>query len=299
MTRSFFRRQPRRAPPPPAAHAAPQEVHPRVVEQIGVARERVGRRIGQLKSLTEHEVLACGRVLSGIVDNVRGLIDETGRDVAASLARSDAATTRFIGEMQDDIRAQEEAVGHMLALADGMQQAIDAIEGLSHYSNILSINARIEAARIGEQGAGFAVIADHTRELSRTIREAAQRVSGAIGAVREGLPPVSARASAMQQRTRAYIELVGEQMKSASAQSATGAAGHRGLEEVMRLSNEALSHLQFHDPLTQGLAAIDGEIATAEARVRRVLGGELELEALSPEPQDAAQGPAPGKITLF
>lgn len=299
MTRLFFRREERAGAALPAALPAPEAAHPRVVEQIGMARERVGRRIDALKSLTEHEVLACGRVLSGIVDNVRGLIDETERGVAASLARSDAATTRFIGEMHDDIRAQEEAVGRMLALADGMQQAIDAIEGLSHYSNILSINARIEAARIGEQGAGFAVIADHTRELSRTIREAAQRVSGAIGAVREGLPPVSARASAMQQRTRAYIELVGAQMKSASERSSTGSAGHRGLEEVMRLSNEALSHLQFHDPLTQGLAAIDRELATAEARVRRVLEGELELEALSPEPQAASQGPAPGKITLF
>lgn len=273
--------------------------HPRALAEIGAGRERVHARVEALQSLTEREVLACGRVLSSIVDNVRTAIEHTERNVAASLADSDATTARFIGEMQGDIQAQETAVGQMLALADGMKEAIEAINGLSHYSNILSMNARIEAARIGHHGAGFAVIADHTRELSKTIREAAERVSKAIEAVRAGLPPVSERATAMQERTRSFIGVVSEQMKSASHRTATGGAGERGLEEVMRLSNEALSHLQFHDPLAQGLANIEGDLGAVESRVRRVLGGETELEALPHENAVQANAPAPGKITLF
>jgi methyl-accepting chemotaxis protein len=215
------------------------------------------------------------------------------------MARSDEVTSRFIGEMQQDIGAQEAAVQQVLALAEGMQDAIDAIDGLSHYSNVLSINARIEAARIGERGAGFAVIADHTRELSRTIREAAARVSEAIVAVRQGLPPVSERASTMQSRTRAFIGVVGEQMKSASLQAATGSAGNRRLEAVIKLSNEALSHLQFHDPLTQSLVAIDRDIGLVEDRVGRVLDGEVALEEVAADPAPASGQPPPGKITLF
>jgi len=273
--------------------------HVRALAEIGAGRRRVHARIESLQSLTEHEVLACGQVLSSIVDNVRRLIQDTEESVAASLADSDAATARFIGEMQGDIQAQEAAVGEVLSLADGMQEAIDAINGLSHYSNILSMNARIEAARIGHHGAGFAVIADHTRDLSRTIREAAERVSKAIESVRAGLPPVSERATAMQERTRAFIGVVSEQMKSASRQAATAGAGDRGLEEVVRLSNEALSHLQFQDPVTQGLAAIDQDLAATESRVRRVLDGETQLEALPQEARAPAGVPAPGKITLF
>jgi hypothetical protein len=67
----------------------------------------------------------------------------------------------------------------------------------------------------------------------------------------------------------------------------------------MHLSNEALSHLQFHDPLTQGLAALDGDLGAVESRVRRVLGGETELEALPHDEAAQAGTPAPGKITLF
>jgi methyl-accepting chemotaxis protein len=299
MTRSFFpRRREASAPAPDAVPSNGGAVHPRALAEIDAGRRRVRRRIESLQSLTEHEVLACGQVLSSIVDNVRSLILDTERTVSASLADSDATTARFIGEMQGDIQAQEAAVCHVLELADGMQEAIEAINGLSHYSNILSMNARIEAARIGHHGAGFAVIADHTRELSKTIREAAERVSKSIEAVRAGLPPVSERATSMQQRTRTFITDVSEQMKSASRQAA-GGAGERGLEEVVRLSNEALSHLQFHDPVTQGLAGIGGDLDTIESRVRRVLGGETELEALPQETAPPAGVPAAGKITLF
>jgi len=87
-------------------------------------------------------------------------------------------------------------------------------------------------------------------------------------------------------------------MRSASRKAADGSAGNRGLEEVVRLSNEALSHLQFQDSLTQGLAAIDSEAGAIESRVQRVLDGETNLEAL-PEQPAAAGTPAPGKITLF
>jgi methyl-accepting chemotaxis protein len=277
------------------AHAA----HPRAMTEIAHGRQRVAHRVEELKALTEEEILACGQVLAGIVDNVRGLIAETDRTVTQSMARSDEVTARFIGEMQQDISAQEEAVERVLALADGMQDAIEAINGLSHYSNVLSINARIEAARIGERGAGFAVIADHTRELSKTIREAAARVSAAIVSVRQGLPPVSERAAAMQGRTRTFIGVVGEQMRSASLLAATGSAGSRGLDEVMKLSNEALSHLQFQDPLAQALSGIDRDLGVVESRVARVLDGEVELEAIADERAPAAGRPAPGEITLF
>lgn len=297
MSRLPFLRAPAAPGAAVPAHDTPS-THPRAIAEIGAGRRRVRSRVEALQSLTEQEVLACGRVLSSIVDNVRGLIESTERSVAASLADSDATTARFIGEMQGDIQAQETAVANVLALADGMKEAIEAINGLSHYSNILSMNARIEAARIGHHGAGFAVIADHTRELSKTIREAAERVSKAIEAVRAGLPPVSERATAMQERTRSFITVVSDQMKSASRQAAAG-AGDRGLEDVVRLSNEALSHLQFHDPLTQGLAGIEGDLGAMESRVRRVLDGETDLEALPQEHAASAGAPAPGKITLF
>jgi methyl-accepting chemotaxis protein len=300
MMASLFRSRAKPAAPGESlVAAAPGATHPRAMAEIARGRQRIAARVGSLETLAEEEILACGKVLAQIVDNVRELIVETDGTVARAMARSDEVTARFIGEMQQDVGAQEQAVQQVLELAVSMQDAIEAINGLSQYSNVLSINARVEAARLGEQGAGFAVIADHTRQLSRTISEAAARVSHAITAVRAGLPPVSERASAMQARTREFIGVVGEQMKSASLQAATGSAGNRRLEEVVKLTNQALSHLQFHDPLAQSLAAINRDLGRVEDRVGRVLGGETVLEEAATDPAPSSGQPPPGKITLF
>lgn len=271
----------------------------RIMAEIAGGRQRVAERVDELKALSERETLACGNVLSSIVENVRGLISETDRTVTQAKARSDAATSRFIDGMQQDAGSQAAAVAEVLRLADGVEEAIRSINGLTQYSNLLAINARIEAARIGEQGRGFAVIAQHMRDLSVTIRESADKVSAAIGAVREGLPPVGARATSMQERTRAFVDEVAAQVKLASLQTDRSAdqAAHSRLDAVIELSNQALSHLQFQDPLVQNLSAIDRDIAQIEGRVRRVLRGE-DLETLDDDPSSGAQ-PAPGKITLF
>jgi methyl-accepting chemotaxis protein len=289
------RRQPQ-APVPAPARGIDDA---RVLREIAEGRQRVAGRVDELKSLSERETLACGNVLSSIVDNVRGLISETDRTVAQAKARSDAATSRFVEGMQQDAGSQAAAVAEVLRLADGVEEAIRSINGLTQYSNLLAINARIEAARIGEQGRGFAVIAQHMRDLSITIRESADKVSAAIGAVRQGLPPVGARATSMQERTRTFVDEVAAQVKSASLQTERSAdqAAHGRLDAVIELSNQALSHLQFQDPLVQNLSSINGDIAQVEGRVRRVLRGE-DLEALADDSSSGAQ-PAPGKITLF
>jgi methyl-accepting chemotaxis protein len=284
------------APPASGAH---EETHPRALAELAHGNGRIARRLESLRALTEREILGCGRVLSTIVENVRDLIAENERSVSESTSRSREVTARFVAEIQGDVNAQEAAVKRLLEVADGMAGAIEAISGLSHYSNILSINARIEAARIGAAGGGFAVIADHTRDLSKTIQEAAARVSTAIDAVRQGLPSVTQRAVVIQDRTRAFIEIVDDQVQSASLQAATGATGTRGLSAVINLSNQALSHLQFHDPLVQQLAAIDRDLEVVSDRVSRTLGGEVLPEAPAEADASAQARPAPGAITLF
>ena len=112
--------EPRQAPQAPARRIDDALV----MTEIALGRERVAGRVEELKSLSERETLACGNVLSSIVDNVRGLISETDRTVAAAKARSDAATSRFIEGMQQDASTQAAAVTEVLRLADGVEEAI-------------------------------------------------------------------------------------------------------------------------------------------------------------------------------
>jgi hypothetical protein len=301
----WFRGQPPPAPVHPAATAvapAPVTVAPetraRVLEEIDGGKTRVSREIGDLKRLSERAALACGHLLSGIVDTVRHLIGEADRAATESRARFSELTSRFVGEMQDDIRAQQTAVDEVLRLADGIEGAVDAINSLTLSSHMLAINASIEAARLGPHGRGVAVIAGQMREMSHTVRVTAETVRASIDAVRAGLPPVRERAACMHERTRTFIEVVAEQMKLASLQADADVRGNGRLDTVIEMSNKALSHLQFQDPFAQRLSSIDGDLDVLEARVRRVLDG-IALEPLAAGDPPRGDAPPAGEVRLF
>ena len=278
---------------------AVEAVAARVMAEIVEGKDRVATRVEELKALTKREILACGGVLSSIVDHVRGLVAETDRTVAASLARSERLTSRFVTEMQDDILAQETAVNQVLLLADGIEDAIDAINGLAQSSHMLAINARIEAARLGGHGRGVAVIADQMREMSKTVRETADRVRSSIAAVRQGLPPVRERATAMHDRTRSFIDVIAEEVRAASLQTDATSAGSGRLDAVIELSNTALSHLQFQDVLVKKLESIDRGLDAVERRVSRVLDGHVEHEPIDDDRLPRGLEPAAGEVVLF
>ncbi len=270
----------------------------RILNLITESNDRISNRIKETQSLSEREILACGSVLSSIVDEAKHLAEETNQAVAASMARSEEITLRFVKGMREDILAQENAVQNVLDLASRIEEAIVAINDLTMSSKVLAINARIEAARLGAQGRGFAVIAGSLGELSSVIRAASDKVGSAINAVREGLPSVRARAASMNQRTTVFADEVAEQVKSASMQT-DGNRSHHRLAALRELSNQGLSHLQFQDPAAQKLESIIAELEASKERVRLSLSGQFVETTREPDPVIDDGQPNSGEIMLF
>lgn len=205
----------------------------------------------------ETETAAMTAAFDAMVEAVQRVADGMGNVAAASARAAGAATTSAtvmeralttIGRMETAVQEAARQSHDLHALADRVDDILQSITGIAAQTNMLALNASIEAARAGDRGRGFAVVADEIRVLA----------DGAARAVRE--------ASETATRMRGGIKHVVTGMERGLVESTAGltVAGSldASLRELQRTS--AASVTDVHN-----MARLADEIA---AEIRRILG---------------------------
>ncbi|MGE0453561.1 MAG: methyl-accepting chemotaxis protein [Vicinamibacteria bacterium] len=132
---------------------------------------------------TISELLATSRQIAESAQRVAQIAGQT-----AQAARSGGGTVEKADESISAIRRQTDlVVGHMLELGKRSQQigaVVEIVSELAEQTNILSINASIEAAGAGEAGRRFAVVADEIRKLADRVALSAKEIRGLVEDVR-------------------------------------------------------------------------------------------------------------------
>ncbi|RMG37641.1 MAG: chemotaxis protein [Gammaproteobacteria bacterium] len=122
------------------------------------------------------------------------------KDVAVNSAtQSSAAQQRSSGmvtslqEMETFMKETVERIEQLNQRADAIGNIVNLINGISEQTNLLALNAAIEAARAGEQGRGFAVVADEVRSLSKKTSDATQEISEEVTLIQDGARDVASQ----------------------------------------------------------------------------------------------------------
>ncbi|MCY1330792.1 Methyl-accepting chemotaxis protein (MCP) signaling domain protein [compost metagenome] len=127
-------------------------------------------------------------------------VQEVARNAEAAAASTESADRR-VGTGSQVVRqtlervnqlahAMEEATGSIQRLSQDTQSigtVLDVIKNVAEQTNLLALNAAIEAARAGEQGRGFAVVADEVRALARRTQQSTAEIERLIATLREGV----------------------------------------------------------------------------------------------------------------
>lgn len=95
-------------------------------------------------------------------------------------------TMRAIEELAGDIERAAEVITRLQQESDNIGSVLDVIGGIAEQTNLLALNAAIEAARAGEQGRGFAVVADEVRTLASRTQTSTQEIQEMIERLQAG-----------------------------------------------------------------------------------------------------------------
>jgi len=111
---------------------------------------------------------------------------ESAEQASSSGSRVVERTRNTIQSLADEVNQASQVIGQLKQDSEQIGSILDVIRGVAEQTNLLALNAAIEAARAGEQGRGFAVVADEVRTLASRTQESTQEIQHMIERLQNG-----------------------------------------------------------------------------------------------------------------
>lgn len=216
------------------------------------------------------------RELATALGAVDALAGEASPEQALAAAR--ATIHRLLTEMQasaDAHRQAQQRVQAALACGAALAETAQSVQRIAQMTTLLSINARVEAARAGAAGRGFAVVAEEVRRLAAMARHDADSIVGAVRTLEAGMADADAAMARTGSRDDVGLaacrddvtasldrldQATGRMMQATAALGEAGRAARAG-------AAEALSGFQYQDRVAQRIGHVEASLRAFAARL--------------------------------
>jgi methyl-accepting chemotaxis protein len=266
----------------------------------------VAQKTGSSIKLQDQETGAVSQAVQGMLATVRQVAESAESAVTAARQADTEANLgmKVVNETITSIHSAADEVGRatqVIAELEGDSRNIgtilETIKGIADQTNLLALNAAIEAARAGEQGRGFAVVADEVRKLSQSTQEATARIQelierlqakalAAVKVMEEGRQRVDASVGqagnageSLGKITKAVAsirDMNGEIANSAKNQLSVAEGISASIATINQMATVTSAGVKSTDDAVADLAKMIGQLKTSVGQFK-VGGGKLDL----------------------
>ncbi len=243
------------------------------VEVFSSFTDKLDREIDSMASATEESTSSIEEMIAS-VNNVSEIVNNKTR-AADELVMLAENRGKISETLYDNIQA-------LLKLVDEVSSIAEMIKAIANQTNLLSMNAAIEAAHAGDAGKGFAVVADEIRKLAETSNENANQITSIIERVVSGITQVSKEAGENSEAFRSINEGIRSISNAFSEINANTSelsiGGQQILEAMTQLREVSMSVKDGSVEMKDGISKISGSIQRMTGISGGILNGVNEID---------------------
>ena len=181
-------------------------------EQLSAVTEQTSAGVNSQKVETDQVATAMNEMTATVQEVARNAEEASEAAVNASreAKQGDEVVTQAMQQIErlaDEVGHSTEAMSDLQTESDKIGSVLDVIKAVAQQTNLLALNAAIEAARAGEAGRGFAVVADEVRSLALRTQTSTEEIEGLITGLQTGTQRVATILENSRNLTDSSVEL--------------------------------------------------------------------------------------------